>query len=169
MFLPINPTPDPVQFGLWATGNIMKRCYMIIPEISRNETQHKTHANDEERRCSCTSRTIWNLSATTYHRGIRLVAQMVIVCLQCRRPGFIPCRGDGLEIEMVIRSSILAWRTLWTEAPAGLQSVGLQRVGQDWATNTFTCTIEGIDRSSDEEYHQLVGQPIGRTTFKMPG
>ena len=148
MFLPINPAPDPVQFGLWATGNIMKWCYMIIPEISRNETQHKTHANDQERRCSCTSRTIWNLSATTYHRGIRLVAQMVIVCLQC---------------------SILVRRTLWTEAPAGLQSVGLQRVGQDWATNTFTCTIEGIDRSSDEEYHQLVGQSIGRTTFKMPG
>ena len=27
-------------------------------------------------------------------------------------------------------SSILAWRILWTEEPGGLQSMGLQRVGQ---------------------------------------
>ena len=26
----------------------------------------------------------------------------------------------------------------WTEEPDGLQSMGLQRVGHDWATNTFT-------------------------------
>ena len=35
-------------------------------------------------------------------------------------------------------SSILAWRILWTEEPGGLQSLGLQRVGRDWETNTFT-------------------------------
>ena len=28
-------------------------------------------------------------------------------------------------------SSILAWRTLWTEESGGLQSMGLQRVGHD--------------------------------------
>ena len=28
-------------------------------------------------------------------------------------------------------SSILAWRSPWTEAPGGLQSVELQRVGND--------------------------------------
>ena len=27
---------------------------------------------------------------------------------------------------------------LWTEEPGGLQSMGLQRVGHDWATNAFT-------------------------------
>ena len=32
---------------------------------------------------------------------------------------------------MAIHSSILAWRTPWTEAPGGLQSIGLQRVGHD--------------------------------------
>ena len=31
---------------------------------------------------------------------------------------------------------VLAWRILQTEEPGGLQSRGLQRVGQDWATNT---------------------------------
>ena len=33
---------------------------------------------------------------------------------------------------------ILAWRIPWTEEPGGLWSMRLQRVGQDWVTNTFT-------------------------------
>ena len=40
--------------------------------------------------------------------------------------------------EMAIHSSILVWRIPWTEEPGGLQSIGLQRVGCDWATNTHT-------------------------------
>ena len=38
---------------------------------------------------------------------------------------------DPLEEEMAIHSRILAWRIPWTEEPGGLQSMGLQRVGQD--------------------------------------
>ena len=38
---------------------------------------------------------------------------------------------DPLEEEMVTHSSILAWKILWTEEPAGLQSMGSQRVGHD--------------------------------------
>ena len=34
-------------------------------------------------------------------------------------------------------SNILAWRTPWTEEPGGLQSMGLQRVGHYWETNTY--------------------------------
>ena len=34
-------------------------------------------------------------------------------------------------------SDILAWRIPWTEETGGLQSTGSQRVGPDWATNTF--------------------------------
>ena len=45
---------------------------------------------------------------------------------------------DPLEEGMATYSSILAWRILWTEGPGWLQFVGLQRVGHDWATNTFT-------------------------------
>ena len=33
---------------------------------------------------------------------------------------------DPLEKEMAIRSSILAWKTPWTEEPGGLQSMGSQ-------------------------------------------
>ena len=36
---------------------------------------------------------------------------------------------DPLEEGMTTHSSILAWRTLWTEEPGGLQSTGLQRFG----------------------------------------
>ena len=38
---------------------------------------------------------------------------------------------DPLEEEMVTHSSILAWRIPWTEEPCGLQSIDLQRVGDD--------------------------------------
>ena len=43
---------------------------------------------------------------------------------------------DPPEKGMATQSSILAWRIPWTEEPGGLQSMGLQRVGHDWATNT---------------------------------
>ena len=42
---------------------------------------------------------------------------------------------DPLEKEMATHSSILAWRTPWTEEPGGLQSMGLQRIELDWETS----------------------------------
>ena len=38
---------------------------------------------------------------------------------------------DSLEEEMTTHSSILAWRTPWTEEPGRLESMQLQRVGHD--------------------------------------
>ena len=38
---------------------------------------------------------------------------------------------DPLEKGMATHSSILAWRTPWTEGLGKLQSMGSQRVGQD--------------------------------------
>ena len=38
---------------------------------------------------------------------------------------------DPLEKEMATHSSILAWRTPWTEKPGGLQATELQRVRHD--------------------------------------
>ena len=40
---------------------------------------------------------------------------------------------DLLDKGMATHSSILAWRTPWTEEPGGLQSMGLHRVGHDWS------------------------------------
>ena len=44
---------------------------------------------------------------------------------------------DPLKKEMATHSSIFAWKISWTEEPGGLQSTGSQRVGHDWATNTY--------------------------------
>ena len=52
-------------------------------------------------------------------------------------------REDPLEEGMATHSSILAWRIPWTEEPGRLQSMKLQRVGHDWATNTHTHTLLG--------------------------
>ena len=40
-----------------------------------------------------------------------------------------------MEKEMATYSSVLAWRIPGTAEPGGLQSVGSQRVGHDWATS----------------------------------
>ena len=45
---------------------------------------------------------------------------------------------DPLEKELATHSSILAWKIPWTEEPGRLQSMWLQRVRHDWATNTHT-------------------------------
>ena len=47
-------------------------------------------------------------------------------------------RKDPLEKRMATHSSILDWRIPWTEERDRLQFMGPQKVGQDWATNTFT-------------------------------
>ena len=41
-----------------------------------------------------------------------------------------PRNGNRME-EMATHSSILAWRTSWTEESGGLQSTGWQRVRHD--------------------------------------
>ena len=40
---------------------------------------------------------------------------------------------EPLEEEMATHSSILAWRIPWTEEAGRVQSIGLQRVGQECA------------------------------------
>ena len=44
---------------------------------------------------------------------------------------------DPLENGMATHSSIQAWRIPWTEDPGRLQSMGSQRAGHDWVTNTY--------------------------------
>ena len=43
---------------------------------------------------------------------------------------------DPLEKGMTTHPSVLAWRIPWTEESEGVQKMGSQRVGHDWATNT---------------------------------
>ena len=47
---------------------------------------------------------------------------------------------------MATHSSTLAWKIPWTEEPGWLQSMGLLRVGHDWATSlSLFCIGEGND------------------------
>ena len=52
------------------------------------------------------------------------------------------------EKAMATHSSILAWKIPWTEDTGRLQSMGSQRVGRDWATNTFMYIYTGVNRFS---------------------
>ena len=74
-----------------------------------------------------------------YYIGQIGTSQVVLVvkepACQCRRQDMWVWslgREDALEKEMATHSSILAWRTPWTEEPGELQSIGSQRVGHDW-------------------------------------
>ena len=88
--------------------------------------------------------------------------------------------ADPLEKGMAIHSSILAWRTPWTEELVGLQSMGLQRVGHDWETFTHSLiqlriesylqlwfiTAEGHKgKSAREKAH---GQSLEETQDQLP-
>ena len=56
-----------------------------------------------------------------------------------------------LEKEMATHASILAWRIPQTEEPGGLQSMGSQRVGHNWAakhTNSLQCLSENNSRGN---------------------
>ena len=52
---------------------------------------------------------------------------------QCRRHKFYPWVRNPLEEGMASHSSILAWRTSWTEEPGRLQSIGSQMVRHNWS------------------------------------
>ena len=57
-----------------------------------------------------------------------LVAQMVGICLQCRRASFDPWIRKIPGGEMATHSSILAWRIPLAEEPGRLQSIGLKEL-----------------------------------------
>ena len=79
---------------------------------------------------------VYILSTTTVFR-VSLVVQMV-KNLPAMQETQVQSLGqkDPLEKGMTTHSSILAWTVPWTEEPSGLQSMGLQRCGHDWVTNT---------------------------------
>ena len=57
---------------------------------------------------------------------------------------------DPLQEEMTTHSSILAWKIPWTKEPGGLQSMGSQRVGQNWETE-HSCSRRGKANTENQE------------------
>ena len=65
-----------------------------------------------------------------------LVAQMVKSLLAMQETRVLSLgREDSLEENMATHSTILAWRTPWTEQPGGLQFTGSQSVRPNRVTN----------------------------------
>ena len=64
--------------------------------------------------------------------GTSLVAQ-IVKNLPAMQETHIQSLGweDPLEKELATHSSVLAWRSPWTEKPGRLQSMGSHRVGHD--------------------------------------
>ena len=63
-----------------------------------------------------------------------------------RDPGSNPGWGRSPGERNGNHSGILVWRIPWTEEPAGLQSMGSQRVGHDWPTSlrrNWTTNVPG--------------------------
>ena len=78
--------------------------------------------------CTCVCLCIW----------ASLVAQ-IVNNLSVMQNTWVQSLGweDPLEKGKATCSSSLAWRIPWTEEPAGLQSMGSQKVGHDWATSVY--------------------------------
>ena len=63
---------------------------------------------------------------------------------------------------MAPHSSTLAWKIPWTEEPGGLQSMVLQRVGQDCATSLYLFTFMHWRRKWQPTPVFLPGESQGR-------
>ena len=78
--------------------------------------------------------------------GASVVTQLVKkISLQCRRPWFHPWVGKILWRRAWQPSPVL-WpgESPWTEEPGGLQSMGWQRVGYNWATKHSIAPFFGV-------------------------
>ena len=58
---------------------------------------------------------------------------------QCRRHIWSLDQEDPLKKRMATHSRILAWKIPWTDKPGQLQSMGSQRVGNNWVTKPTHC------------------------------
>ena len=78
------------------------------------------------------------LTVAYNYEGASLVAQTV-KNPRAMQENWVPSLGWKATPEKgtAIHSSILAWRSPWTEEPDRIQSMGSQRVGHNWVTNTL--------------------------------
>ena len=88
------------------------------------------------------------------HKPASLVAQTV-KCLPADRETRVRSLGweDPLEKEMATHSGTLAWKIPWAEKPDRLQSMGLQRVGHDWA---ISLSFTFVERKQEEKVSKSV-------------
>ena len=87
---------------------------------------------------------------------IKIYAQILLDC-------FYPRFCFHLLLPLLApHSSTLAWRIQWTEESGGLQSIGLLRVGHDWATSLSLSTFIHWRRKWQPTPVFLPGESQGR-------
>ena len=78
----------------------------------------------------------------------------------------LSCTGTSLYFHLLLttalHSSTLAWKIPWTEEAGGLQSMGLLRVGHDWATSLSLFTFMPWRRKWQPTPVFLPGESQGR-------
>ena len=75
-------------------------------------------------------------------------------------------REDTLEKGIATHSNIFAWRIPRTEEPGGLQSMGSQRVGYNWETNTLSSWQKLIQHCKKKERKILLNLSKNKTKKK---
>ena len=68
-----------------------------------------------------------------------------------------------MEKAMATHSSTLAWKILWAEEPGRLQSMGLRRVGHNWATSISLFTFHFHALEKEMATHSIV------LAWRIPG
>ena len=87
----------------------------------------------------------------------------LLICLHPpNQLNFQPSSSQLTEKAMAPNSSTLAWKVPWTEEPGGLQSMGLRRVGHDWATSLSLFTFMLWRRKWQPTPVFLLGESQGR-------
>ena len=85
-----------------------------------------------------------------YEKGWASLVDQIVKNLPAVQKTWVWSLGleDTLEKEMATHSSTLACKIPWTEKPGRLQSMGLQRVGHDWAIS-LSFFLSAVSQKSD--------------------
>ena len=102
----------------WSFENQRDRLYCLC--------HYQSHLNETE--CIHTTRTVYSFNVLG-----QMVKSLLAIWVQSLG------QEDPLEKGKATHSSILCRKIPWTEDPGGLQSMGSQRAGHDWVTNTHYC------------------------------
>ena len=78
--------------------------------------------------------------------------------------GSIPGSGRSPAEGKATHSSIFAWSIPWTEKPGGLQSVGLQRVGHNWAHTHKMYSESQVTFSPQTSYRTQIWTNVSEVT-----
>ena len=114
---------------------------------------YKVSKSERERQTLCINAYVWNLERWywwTYLQesdGDANIENRFVDTVEEREGGTNWKRNTETYILPSVKavaphSSTLSWKVPWTEEPGGLQSMGLLRLGHDWATS-LTCIGEG--------------------------